>query len=119
MNQRLQDQKSQRAGGNIVEHYAQTLGQGFQLADRRRLENVERSKKYKTCEQALPGQGRGDESDELSCDLVNDDDLRVFNADGADHGICGGDSDKRDQKGAAQCDRPTGRSWKKARENPP
>ena len=79
----MHDNESVNSCCDIVEHDTGPFGQTFQLANRRRLENVECSKKYKTSEESLPRQGNSDEGDELSGDFVDDDKLRVFGAGGA------------------------------------
>jgi hypothetical protein len=53
------------------------------LPDRGWLENIERSKKYKTRQKSFPRERDCDESDELSGYLVDYDKLRVFGTGGS------------------------------------
>jgi hypothetical protein len=84
---------------HIVEHDSGALGEFLQLAHRRRLDDVERSKKYKTGEESFPCQGNGDESDELSGDFIDDDELGIFAAGGAGDAGGGRDADQNDEDG--------------------
>ena len=68
---------------NIIEHDSGAFREFLQLPHRRRFEDVEPSEKYKTREKSLPRERDGDQSDELSGDLVDDDELRVFSSRGA------------------------------------
>ena len=63
---------------DVIEHNAGSFGKLFQLADRRGLDDVKDSEKYKTGKESFPREGHGDQSDELSRDFVNDDELRVL-----------------------------------------
>ena len=96
---------------NVIEHDSGALGEFLQLAHRRRLDDVEPSKKYKTGEESFPCQRDGDESDELSGDLVDYDELGIFAAGGARDAGGGGDADQGDEEGQgcghwrAQCGR--------------
>jgi hypothetical protein len=89
--------ESENSCRDIIEHDSGAFGKSLQLAHRRRLEDIERSEKYKTREKSFPCQGDGDEGDELSGDLVDYDELWVFSARGARYARGGGDSDQRDQ----------------------
>ena len=76
--EKLHDYKRVNSCGHIVEHDPAAFGQSFQLAYGRRLEDVERSKKYKADKKGFPSQGDSDESDQLSCDFVDDDIWGIF-----------------------------------------
>ena len=84
---------------NVIEHDSGALGEFLQLAHRRRLDDVEPSKKYKTGEESFPCQRDGDECDELSGDLVDHNELGVFPARGAGYAGSGGDADEGDEQG--------------------
>ncbi len=66
---------------------------------RRWLDDIERSKKYKTGEKSFPRERDGDEGDELSGDFVDDDELGIFAAGGARYTGGGGDADQGDEQG--------------------
>lgn len=92
MQKQLHDRKRQQAGGDIIKNDTGTFGQAFELADRWRLENVEDTKKYKTCEKRFPCEGCGDEGNELAGGFIDDDELRVFEVGGAGNAGGGGDA---------------------------
>ena len=77
-----------KAGPHVINHNAHSLGQAFELAYRRRLDDIERSKKYKAQQQRLPRRRRRNQSDELAGDFVDDNELRVFTTAGSRH-LCG------------------------------
>ena len=56
----------EEAGGYVVEHDAGACGEPFELADGRRLENVERTEKKQGKSCVFPVRRDGDESDELA-----------------------------------------------------
>ena len=66
------------ACANIIQYDARAFGNFFQLAHRRRLQNVESTEKYKTQKQRFPIQWDGDETDELAGDFVDDNESRIF-----------------------------------------
>src|SRR5450631_2304918 len=82
---------------HVIEHDSGALGEFLQLAHRRRLDDVEPSKKYKTGEESFPCQRDGDEGDELSGDLVDYDELGIFAAGGTRYAGGGGDADQGDE----------------------
>jgi hypothetical protein len=43
----LHHSQAVKAGPHVINHNAHSLGQAFELAYRRRLDDIERSKKYK------------------------------------------------------------------------
>jgi hypothetical protein len=63
------------------------------LPHRRWLDDIERSKKYKTGEESFPGKRDGDESDELSGDFVDYDELGIFPSGGPGDAGGGWDAD--------------------------
>ena len=82
---------------HIVEHDSGAFRKFLQLPHRRRLDDIECSKKYKTREESLPCKGNGDECDELSGDFVDDDELGIFSARSARHTSGGGYADQGDE----------------------
>jgi hypothetical protein len=64
--------------GDIVEHNPGAFRKSLQLAHGRWLDDIERSKKYKTREKRFPCERDGDERDQLPGDFIDDDKLRVF-----------------------------------------
>jgi len=88
----------ENSGCNIIENDSGTFWKLLQLPHRRRFDDIERSKKYKTREQSFPRQRDSDESDELSGDFVDDYELRIFDGGGAGNAGSGGDADQRDQQ---------------------
>ena len=82
---------------DIIEHDSGAFGKFLQLAHRRRLDDIERSKKYKTGEESFPREGDGDEGDELSGDFVDDDELGIFASGGAGDAGGGGNADQGDE----------------------
>jgi hypothetical protein len=82
------------SGGDVVEHDAPAFGQEFDLADGRRLSDVEKAKEDECDERVFPASGRGDEGDPLADDFVGDHDLGVFAAAFAGDDGRGGDADQ-------------------------
>ena len=62
----------------VIHHYTGTLGQPFQSPNRKRLPNIEDTEEYKARENSFPSQRDGDERNQLSCNFIDDDELRVF-----------------------------------------
>src|SRR4029077_7097287 len=94
MQQEMYRNPSKGSRCNVVEHDPGALWESLQLPHRRRLDDIERSKKYKTNEESLPREGNGDEGDELPGDFVDDDALGVLTAGGSGDAGGGGDTDK-------------------------
>jgi hypothetical protein len=86
-------------GCNIIEDDSGAFWKSLQLPHRRRLDDIERSKKYKTRQQSFPRQGDSNERNELSSDFVDDDELRIFGGGGTGYASGGGDADQRDEQG--------------------
>jgi hypothetical protein len=74
-----------KAGSHVIDHDADTLGEAFELAYWRRLDDIERSKKYKAQQQRLPRDRRCNQSDELAGDFVDHHKLRIFATAGPRH----------------------------------
>ena len=82
---------------DVIEHDPGSFREPFQLAHRRGLDDVEGSEKYKTREESFPCEGGGDQSDELSGDFVDDDELRIFGSGGAGDLGSGRDANQSDE----------------------
>jgi len=54
MYKKLQHYQCVNPGGNVIHHDSSPLGQSLQLPDRRRLHNIEPSKKYKARQHGFP-----------------------------------------------------------------
>ena len=80
MKEKLHNYESVYSCCDIVEHDPGSFWQTFKLSYGRRLEDVKDSKKYKTGEKTLPRERNGDEGNQLSRYLVNDDEARIFDA---------------------------------------
>src|SRR6266496_4440170 len=102
MQQEMHNDQSKQTCRNIIEHDSGTFWKSLQLSYRRRLDDIQRSEKYKTREESLPCEGNGDQRDELSGDLVDYDELRIFSAGGARDAGGRGDADERDQNGQGE-----------------
>jgi len=68
---------------DIIEHDSGAFWKSLQLPHRRRLDDIERSKKYKTHEESLPRERDGDQRDQLTGNFVDHDKLRVFGGRGS------------------------------------
>jgi len=75
---RLRTDQRKDTCGYVVEHDAGSGREAFELPDGRRLEDVEEAKKQKREDGVGPVGGDGDERDELSGDLVDDDVPGIF-----------------------------------------
>ena len=95
----------ENSGRDIVEHDSSAFWKSFQLPHRRRLDNIECSKKYKTREKSFPRERNGDQGDQLACDFVDHDKLRIFRCRGPRHSSGSGNAHQRDQRGQSDCDR--------------
>src|SRR5215472_4436437 len=78
MQQELQNGQRINSGGDIIYDDPCPLGKAFQLTDRRRLQNVEPSEKYKASEQSFPRYRCEKQCNPLAGNLIDDDFLRVF-----------------------------------------
>src|SRR5438477_8074339 len=77
MNPELHQRQRVQAGANIIEHNPPAAGQFFQQPQRRRFENIESSKKYKTGKSILPSHGNRNKGDPLAGNFVNDDEIGI------------------------------------------
>jgi len=78
MQQHLHHGESVETSGDVVHYDADAFWQFFQLTNRRRLDDIEPSKKYKAREQRFPRHGNGDESNELAGNFIDHDKLGIF-----------------------------------------
>src|SRR5215472_190084 len=84
---------------DIVEHDPGAFRKPFQLSNRKRLEDVEGSKKYKTGKKSFPRERNRNQGNELCDDLVDDYEVGVFSRAGARDTGGGGDRDEGDNDG--------------------
>ena len=80
MQKKLHQHERADTCGDIIEHDSSALWKFLQLAHRRRLDDIERSKKYKTGEKSFPRDGDGDKRNQLPGDLVDHHKLWVLHA---------------------------------------
>ena len=80
MQREMHHDHSVKTGGNIINYYPDAFRQVFQLTNRRWLYDIEPTKKYKAQQQRFPRHRNRNESDELACNLVDHDELRVLKA---------------------------------------
>jgi len=97
--------------GDVVEHDSGAFWKFLQLSNGRGLDDIERSKKYKTSEKSFPRDGDSDEGDELPGDFVDYDELRIFGGGGPSHLSGGGDADQDHDEGESDSRRSAG-GWR-------
>lgn len=78
MQQEMHHHECENPCGDVVEHDSGALWKCFQLPYRGRLDDIERSKKYKTREESFPREGDGDKGNQLSGDFVDYYELGIF-----------------------------------------
>ena len=66
------------SGSHVIYYDANTLREVLKLAHRRRLHDIESSKKYKAQQQRFPRDRNSNQGDELAGDFVDDDELRIL-----------------------------------------
>jgi len=67
-----------KSRSQVVHHNASAVRQALQSTNRKRLPNIEDTEEYKAREKSFPSQGDGDECNQLSCNFIDDDELRVL-----------------------------------------
>lgn len=87
----MEQQNGVESRSYIIHHNASSTRKSLQAAQRKRLDDIESSKEYKTCQKVFPIQGNTNQRDHLSCDLINHDEAWIFLA--ALAGDCGGRRD--------------------------
>lgn len=93
MQQKMHPNQSQNSCGNIIEHNSRSLRKLLQLPHRRRLDDIESSKKYKTREKSFPCERNSDQRNQLAGDFVDDNNLRIFAAQSSCHTRRSGNAD--------------------------
>ena len=88
------DEKSEEAGGDVVEHDAGAFGEGFEAADGPGLPDVEEAEEEQVERGVMPVGGGEDEGEELAGYLVDDDVTGIFAAGFAGDDSGGGDADE-------------------------
>src|SRR5271165_6862746 len=76
--QNLEHGQRVHARAKVIHYNTRSFGELLKTAHRRRLHNVEYTKKYKAREQRLPHDGTRDERHELPRHFVNYDMRRIF-----------------------------------------
>ncbi len=89
----MHQDESVQACAQIIHHNADAFGEPLQPANRRRLQYVEDTKKYKASQKRFPSQRNRDQGDQLTRYLIDDDELRVFEVGGASDSCCSRDTD--------------------------
>ena len=99
----LHHSQTVKAGSYVIHHDAHSLREAFELAHRWRLDDIERSKKYKAQQQRLPCDRRRNQSDELAGDFVDHHKLRIFATAGPRHSRGGGNSSQNRRESQQSC----------------
>jgi hypothetical protein len=97
MQQEMHSREGEDSCRDIIEHDSGAVAKTLQLPHRRGLHDIERSEKYKAREESFPCEWHGDQSDQLSSDLVDDDELWIFSSRRVRYSRGGRDADQRDQ----------------------
>lgn len=87
---------------DVIYYDAETLREFLKLPDGRGFYDIEPSKKYKAEEERFPRDRIPNERDELTCNLVDDNKLGVFDAGSAGDPGRGGDPDENHETGEDQ-----------------
>jgi len=98
--------RSQRVktGGYVIQYNPTAFRKRFQLSHRRRLDDIEGTKKYKAREKRFPCERHGDQSYQLTRYLINHHKLRIF-CSGTSRDPCSRrNSDERDHRGQGDGD---------------
>src|SRR2546427_5090257 len=103
MQNQLHDDQSVKARSYVVNYNSHAFRKLFQAAQRRRLYNVEPSKKYKAEQERFPRYRHGDQRDQLAGYFVDDNPLWVFRTAGPRDAGCSGNSDGDSQQGEQNC----------------
>ncbi len=86
-------------GGNIVQYDPSAFRNSLQLSHRRRFDDIEGTKKYKARQKRFPCERHGDQSYQLTGDLINHHNLRIFCPRASCYLRSRGNADQRDQHG--------------------
>ncbi len=93
----MHDSQRVETGCDIVEHNSGAFRKGLQLSHRRRLDDIEGTKKYKARQKRFPCERHGDQSYQLTRDLIDHYKLRIFNSGAARDPCSCGNADQRDR----------------------
>ena len=94
MQRHLHYRQRVKTSSDIIDHDANPFGKAFEAPYRRRLDDIERSKKYKAQQQRLPRDRRRDQGNELAGNFVDHHKLRIFQAAGPGDLGRGGNSER-------------------------
>jgi len=78
MQQEMYAKKCKNSCRHVIQNNSGTSRKFLQLPHRRRLEDIERSKKYKTSKVSFPFQRNADQRDQLASNLVDYHELRIL-----------------------------------------
>jgi hypothetical protein len=92
----MHDNQRIKSRPQIIHYDPGALGQSLQQADRRRLQDIENTKKYKACQKSFPSEWDGDERDQLARNFVDHDELWIFQTGCARNLRGGGNPDESD-----------------------
>ena len=92
----MHDDQSIESRTQVIHYDAGAFRQPLEPADRRRLQDIEDTKKYKAGEKSFPSERNSDEGDELPGNFVDHYELGIFEGGGAGNPGGGGDSDQGD-----------------------
>jgi len=99
MQKQMHSSESVQTGGHVVQYDSSALRKRLQLSHRRRLDDIEDTKKYKRRQKRFPRQRHADQSHELTRNLIDHHKLRIFSRRAARHLRCSGNSDQCDHHG--------------------
>ena len=74
----MHDGERIKTRSQVIHDNAGALRQPFQSPNRKRLPNIEDTEEYKARKKSFPSQRDGDEGNQLSCNFIDDYELRVF-----------------------------------------
>ena len=78
MQQEMHANEGKNSCRHVIQDDSGALGKSLQLPDRRRLDDVEGSEKYKTRQKSFPLQRHLDQRNELSSNFIDYDKLRIL-----------------------------------------
>ena len=105
MQQEMHDSKRVETGGKVVQHNPDAFRKRLQLSHGRRFDDIEDTKKYKARQKRFPCERHGDQSYQLTRDLIDHHKLWIFDA-GTPCDPCGRrNADQRDRGSQGDCNR--------------
>jgi hypothetical protein len=99
MKQEMHSNQCENSCRDVIKHNSSAFWKSLQLPNRRWLDDIERSEKYKTREKSFPRERDGDQCDQLPGDFVDHDKLWILCGRSSCHASGSGDADQRDQRG--------------------